>query len=283
MTTLFRLLSKLPLAWLHRMGAVLGVVVYLASGKYRQRLKANAAQAGYAGIHWAAAREAGKMVMELPYLWLRHGSSTAATQARVFGFEHVQAALDAKRGIIILTPHLGCFELCAQVPALHMPITVLYRSHKKAVMREVIESFRPRHNLSTAPADLSGVRHLLRTLKLGGATGLLPDQVPAAGDGQGSGVLADWFGKPAITMTFPAKLIAMSKATVLLVWTKRLPDGAGYEIFFAPFDQTLSKDTAQAATQINHAMQDLIKQCPTQYLWAYDRYKGANNSDLPIL
>jgi Kdo2-lipid IVA lauroyltransferase/acyltransferase len=283
MTLLFRLLSKLPLRWLHGIGAWLGIVVYLSSPKYRRRLKANAAQAGYHDLHWAAAREAGKMVMELPYLWLRHGASTAATQAKVQGFEHVQAALDAKRGAIFLTPHLGCFELCAQVLALHMPITVLYRSHKKAVMREVIASFRPRANLSTAPADLSGVRRLLRSLKQGGATGLLPDQVPAASDGEQGGVLAPWFGKPAVTMTFPAKLVVMSKAQVLLVWTKRLPKGAGFEIFFTPMDEPLSRNTTEAATQINQAMQALVKQCPTQYLWAYDRYKGVKQRDLPLV
>jgi KDO2-lipid IV(A) lauroyltransferase len=220
------------------------------------------------------------MSLELPYLWLRREDRAATQVCTAHGFEHVQAALDAKKGVIFLTPHLGCFELCAQYLALHMPITVLYRAHKKPVMRELIEKHRPRPNLSTAPADLTGVRNLLRTLKQGGATGLLPDQVPAASEGEQGGVMADWFGKPAITMTFPAKLIAMSKATVLLVWTKRLQQGRGYEIYFSHFDEVLSTQPAQAAAQINRALESLIRQCPTQYLWAYDRYKGAMNTDL---
>ncbi len=280
METVFWLLSKLPLSWLHVLGSLLGTLVYLASPKYRSRLKANARQAGYEDIAWAATKEAGKMSLELPYLWLRREQAAATKLCTAHGFEHVQAALDAKRGVIFLTPHLGCFELCAQYLALHMPITVLYRAHKKPVMRELIEKHRPRPNLSTAPADLTGVRNLLRALKQGGATGLLPDQVPAASEGEQGGVMANWFDKPAITMTFPAKLIAMSKATVLLVWTKRLPQGRGYEIFFSPFNEVLSTESAQAAAQINHALEGLIRQCPTQYLWAYDRYKGVNDTNL---
>jgi Kdo2-lipid IVA lauroyltransferase/acyltransferase len=278
METLFSLLSRLPLRTLHALGAVLGLVVYAASRKYRQRLLANAAQAGYSNIALAAAREAGKMALELPYLWLRKHAPLATDLTQIKGFEHVQAALDAKSGVIFLTPHLGCFELCAQVLALHMNITVLYREPKRTSLRRIVEQHRPRPNLNTAPADLSGVRQLLRTLKAGGATGLLPDQVPGAGEG----VIAPWFGKPALTMTFPTKLIAMSRATVLLVWAKRLPKGAGFELSFTPFNETLSRDAAQAATQINRAMEQLIHLRPTQYLWSYDRYKRISDTILPV-
>jgi Kdo2-lipid IVA lauroyltransferase/acyltransferase len=278
METLFSLLSRLPLRALHALGAALGLLVYAASRKYRQRLHTNAAQAGHDGLALAATREAGKMALELPYLWLRQHKPLATDLTQVKGFEHVQAALDAKSGVIFLTPHLGCFELCAQVLALHMNITVLYRAPKRESLKRIVEKYRPRHNLNTAPADLSGVRQLLRTLKNGGATGLLPDQVP----GTGEGVIAPWFGKPALTMIFPTKLIHMSRATVLLVWAKRLPKGAGYELSFTPFNETLSRDSAQAATQINRAMEQLIHLCPTQYLWSYDRYKRASDPILPV-
>lgn len=278
MELLFSLLSRLPLRVLHTLGAALGLLVYTASSKYRQRLQANAAQAGYSDIALAATCEAGKMSLELPYLWLRKHQPLATDLTQLKGFEHVQAALDAKLGVIFLTPHLGCFELCAQVLALHMNITVLYRAPKRDSLKRIVEKYRPRHNLNTAPADLSGVRQLLRTLKNGGATGLLPDQVP----GTGEGLIAPWFGKPALTMTFPTKLIQMSRATVLLVWAKRLPKGAGFELSFSPFNETLSRDATQAATQINHAMEQLIHLCPTQYLWSYDRYKRASDPILPL-
>jgi Kdo2-lipid IVA lauroyltransferase/acyltransferase len=269
MTALFRLLSLLPLRALHSLGAALGLLAYALSPTYRNRLKANAALAEHAGIEWQAAKHAGRMALELPYLWLRTRKPLAVELAHISGWPHVQRALDAKRGIVFLTPHMGCFELCAQVLALHMPITVLYRPPKKAWLRSVVEQYRPRHNLATAPADLSGVRQMLRTLKNGGATGLLPDQVPQAGEG----VLAPFFGKPAFTMTFPAKLKQMTGADMLLVTATRRPRGQGFDVSFTPFEEALPADATDAAAQINVAMEQLIAQCPEQYLWGYNRYK----------
>jgi KDO2-lipid IV(A) lauroyltransferase len=269
MTALFRLLSLLPLRALHVLGAALGILAYALSPNYRKRLRHNAALAGHAGIEWKAARHAGRMALELPYLWMRTRKPLAVDLARIQGWEHVQRALNARRGIVFLTPHLGCFELCAQVLAQHMAITVLYRPPKKAWLRKVVEQYRPRHNLATAPADLSGVRQMLRTLKAGGATGLLPDQVPQAGEG----VMAPFFGQSAFTMTFPAKLRQMTGAAMLLVTATRLTRGQGFEVRFAPFDEELQADPAAAAAQINMAMERLIARCPEQYLWGYNRYK----------
>jgi KDO2-lipid IV(A) lauroyltransferase len=269
MTALFRLLSLLPLRALHVLGAALGILAYALSPNYRKRLRHNAALAGHAGIEWKAARHAGRMALELPYLWMRTRKPLAVDLARIEGWEHVQRALNARCGIVFLTPHLGCFELCAQVLAQHMAITVLYRPPKKAWLRKVVEQYRPRHNLATAPADLSGVRQMLRTLKAGGATGLLPDQVPQAGEG----VMAPFFGQSAFTMTFPAKLRQMTGAAMLLVTATRLTRGQGFEVRFAPFDEELQADPAAAAAQINMAMERLITRCPEQYLWGYNRYK----------
>ncbi|MDE2048981.1 MAG: lysophospholipid acyltransferase family protein, partial [Betaproteobacteria bacterium] len=182
----------------------------------------------------------------------------------------------AQRGVVFLTPHLGCFELCAQVLARHMDITVLYRPPHKAWLRHVVERYRAREHLRTAPADLAGVRALLRTLKAGGATGLLPDQVPGAGEG----VVAPFFGRDALTMTLPARLVHMTHATPLLVWTKRLPHGRGFEVSFSPLAEPLDSNPARAAAQVNAAMEGLIRQCPEQYLWGYNRYKGLDSKSM---
>jgi KDO2-lipid IV(A) lauroyltransferase len=270
MLAVLRLLSRLPLRVLHAAGALLGLAAYAASPAYRRRLRENLAQAGYAGLHWRAARHAGRMALELPYVWLRQRAPLATDLVQLQGWPHVQAALDARRGIVFLTPHLGCFELCAQVLALRMDITVLYRPPRKAWLRRIVERHRARGRLHTAPADLAGVRTLLRRLKAGGATGLLPDQVPGAGEG----VPAPFFGKPALTMTLPARLVQHTGATLLLVWAKRLPQGRGFEVRFSPFGETLDARPERAAAQINAAMERLIRSCPEQYLWGYNRYKG---------
>jgi KDO2-lipid IV(A) lauroyltransferase len=265
LVTLFRLLSRLPLPLLHLFGTALGWLVYLVSPSYRNRLKDNIGRAGHLPQLSAAIAEAGKNILELPFVWCAPQEKVLRT-AVVENWDLVQTALDAKRGIIFLTPHLGCFEILAQGFAARSPLTVLYRPPRKPALKPLIEGARARHNLALAPANLSGVRALLKVLKQGGSIGLLPDQVPQ----QGEGVWADFFGKPAYTMSLPAKLQRMTGATVILAYAERLPRGAGYVLRFVPFEQALGDAPEQ---QINASMEQLIARCPAQYFWSYNRYK----------
>jgi KDO2-lipid IV(A) lauroyltransferase len=189
--------------------------------------------------------------------------------AQVENWELAQAALDARQGVIFLTPHLGCFEIIAQAIAVRTPLTALYRPPRKAILKPLIEQARARGNLSLAPANLAGVRTLLKALRKGMAIGLLPDQVPQHGEG----VWADFFGRPAYTMTLPAKLHQMTGAPIILSYAERLPGGAGYVIRFVPFDEPLGETMEQQARAINAAMEQLIARCAAQYFWSYSRYK----------
>jgi KDO2-lipid IV(A) lauroyltransferase len=217
----------------------------------------------------AAVRESGKNILELAFIWCAPPERVMAC-ARVENWEVAQAALDSGRGVIFLTPHLGCFEIIAQAIAQRIPLTVLYRPPRKDALKPLIEGARARHNLSLAAANLSGVRILLKTLKKGAAIGLLPDQVPQ----QGEGVWADFFGKSAYTMTLPAKMQQMTGAEILLSYAERLPKGEGYSIRFVRFEQALDGTPEQQARSINAGMEQLIACCPAQYFWSYNRYKS---------
>jgi len=253
---------------LHALGAALGWLVYLLSPSYRRRLDANLAQAGYSAQRRAAVAEAGKAIVELAFVWC--GKPERVNRyATVENWDMVQRVLDAGRGIVFLTPHLGCFEMTAQQIALHTALTVMYRPPRKSALKPLVEGARARHNLHLAPANLSGVRILAKTLKSGQPIGLLPDQVPQ----EGEGVWAPWFGRSAYTMTLPAKLAQLGKADILLVYAERLPKGRGYVVRFVPFDGDLSGTPAEQAASINRAMEVLIVRCPAQYFWSYNRYK----------
>ena len=270
MTTLFKFLSIWPLWLAQSAGAVMGWLVFLGSGVYRQRFLANAQQAGLTWRQWVpAVAAAGKLVAELPRLWL--GSPV---RVRWQGAQHVDAALLRGKGVVMLTPHLGCFEVTAQAYArrygrTHQPITVLFRPPRKAWLREVVGQARNRPGLDTAPTTMAGVKQMVKALKLGQSLGLLPDQVPPAG----MGVWAPFFGRDAYTMTLSARLARQTDATVLLVWGERLSWGRGFTVHVQTMDQPLVSDTTVAATQINAAMEQLVLACPQQYLWAYARYK----------
>jgi Kdo2-lipid IVA lauroyltransferase/acyltransferase len=276
LVNLFKFLSKLPLPILHSVGATLGRLVYLFSSSYRRRLKDNIGRAGYSGLMPEAVAESGKSIAELPFIWCAPSPRVLQT-ASVENWELVQAALDARQGVIFLTPHLGCFEIIAQAIAARTPLTALYRPPRKAALKPLIEQARARHNLELAPANLSGVRTLLKTLKKGGAVGLLPDQVPQNGEG----VWADFFGRPAYTMTLPAKLHQMTGAPVILSYAERKPHGTGYLVRFVRFTGELSGSAEDQARAINAAMEQLIARCPQQYFWSYHRYKRPSGVERP--
>jgi KDO2-lipid IV(A) lauroyltransferase len=250
------------------MGSALGWLVYLASPSYRRRLRANLEQAGYGQYRRAAISESGKAITELAFVWCAD-QERVNRHCRVEGYDLVQKTLDAGTGIVFLTPHLGCFELTAQQVSLKQALTVMYRPPRQAALKPLVEGARARQNLRLAPANLSGVRQLVKCLKSGEPIGILPDQVPQ----EGEGVWAPFFNRPAYTMTLPAKLALLSKGVILLTYAERLPRGRGWVVRFVPFEGELSGSPAEQAASINRAMEQLIARCPAQYFWSYNRYK----------
>lgn len=266
---IFRALSLLPLPVLHVLGWLLGWLSFLLSGRYRRRLLAHAKQAGFAGsVARASVGEAGKLVAELPRLWLGR-----PVRVDWQGAEHIEVAQAEGAGVLFLTPHLGCFEITAQAYAQRFgarhPMTVLFRPARQPWLRDLVAEARQRPGLVPAPTTLAGVKQLLKALKVGDAVGLLPDQVPP----RGQGVWAPFFGRDAYTMTLSARLAQSGHTQVLVSWGERLSWGRGFRVHVRPFG-SLDGDAEAAARQINQAMESLVRECPAQYLWSYDRYKS---------
>jgi KDO2-lipid IV(A) lauroyltransferase len=287
MTRLLRWLARRRLRTLHAWGAVLGWAAYAASPSYRRRLRDNAALAGVGPTdRRAAVAEAGRLLAELPRLWLRPAGAPIADPVRWEGGELIDEGIAAGRGLLLLTPHMGSFEAAAQSYAERwgtgptgQPITVLYRPARQAWLRELQVTARTRPGIEVAAADLAGVRRLLRALKRGHTVGLLPDQVPP----EGLGTWAPFFGRPAYTMTLAARLVQQTGCAVAVVWCERLARGAGYVAHVEPLPAVQADtvtgagaDTVAAldAAALNRAMEAVIARRPSQYLWGYHRYKS---------
>lgn len=281
MMGVLRWLSRWPLARLHQLGALAGWLTWCLSPVYRQRLRANADLAGLsAAERRASVAEVGRMVAEVPWLWLMPPDRPLGGLVRWDGRELIAQALDAGRGVVLLTPHLGSFEVSARAVVEHFadrcPLTVLYRPARKALLRELEETSRHRPGLATAPASLAGVRQMLRALRKGEMVGLLPDQVPP----EGQGVWAPFFGQPAYTMTLASRLILQTGALPVLMWCERLARGEGFVVHVRALGEALPEASdgseaaqVQAASVINRAMERVIRERPSQYLWGYHRYK----------
>lgn len=274
MTTLLRWLAHWPLWLLHGLGAWLGWLTYAASPSYRRRVRANAIQAGVNRAVWqASVAQAGRMVAELPWLWLAPRGRRLDDWLSWEGAEALDGALGQGKGLILLTPHLGSFEVCAQAYALrcgaHAPLTALYRPARHEWLRAVEEATRQRPGLVTAPATLAGVRQMLRALRRGETVGLLPDQVPP----EGMGVWVPFFGQPAYTMTLASRLQEQTGSPLLLMWAQRRAAGRGWVVHVLKPQDVLPGECTSGPGAVNRYMEALIRRAPEQYLWGYHRYK----------
>ena len=268
----FRFFSHWPLWALHAIGQTVGWLAWLLSPTYRQRFSANVKTAGlnFSQVRGAIG-QAGSMSTELPRLWMGKSPAVVWTEGSL---ACVETAYAAGKGVLFLTPHLGCFEVTAQAltasfSAKFGPLTVLYRPSRKEGLGQVMEATRARPGLETAPTTLAGVRQMIKALRAGKAVGLLPDQVPPEGMGQWT----PFFGKPAYTMTLAARLALQTGAKLMVIWGERLPWGQGYRIHASELNIPEAADVDVLVLQINQAMERLILSRPDQYLWGYARYK----------
>lgn len=265
-----RLIARLPLKWLHGVGAALGWLVYWLSPVYAARLRENLYAsgvcpdpAGCRALLHQVIPETGKGAAELITVWFGSDQKVSEWVA----CETWSVAEHAQReghGVIFLTPHLGCFEISAQYIAQRLPITVMYRPPKLAWLEPLMITGRQRWHATVAPANLRGVRMFYKALQRGEAVGLLPDQAP----GGGEGVWAEFFGRPAYTMTLVGRLQKATGAAVVMVFAERLPRGRGYHLLF----QSVPTENLDEVA-LNRAIEALIRRCPAQYLWSYNRYK----------
>ena len=273
MVILFDLLARLPLSVLHRLGTLIGWVIYVASSRYAARLRDNLqsaglerSQAGLRKLLHANIRESGKGVLELPWVWRRPLGEVVSSVKQCHGWECFEAAQAQGKGVIVLTPHVGCFEVIGLYIAARLPMTCMYRPPRWKFLDTLMHEGRERGQMRLAATDLGGVRQLLKALKRGETIGVLPDQVP----GNGEGEWATFFDRPAYTMTLIGRLMESSGAAVVMCHSERLPRGEGYALYFS----SLSFDAASSIPgQMNAALERVIRDHPEQYLWSYNRYK----------
>lgn len=265
-------LSHLSLPTIHRLGKVLGWLLHWLTPKTARIQRENLRQSGlyrnetdYKSIIRENIAETGKAILETLAIWKWTETQALSKVQSASNWHLVDEALARGKGLIFLTPHLGCYEITSLYYGHFHPITVLFRPPKKSWIAPLINTGRTKGKVKLAPANTAGVRLLMQALKNNEAIGILPDQNPAAGEGE----WAPFFGKPAYTMSLASKLAEKTGATVIMVYGERLAQGKGYIVHFTKLD-----DHAIATPALlNQAIESQIKQCPAQYYWSYHRYK----------
>lgn len=272
---LLKCLSVVPLAWLQVVGGFAGRLVYRFDARYRTRLQTNATHAGFdAPEFWQdAAANMGCSVLELAHLWTSRVDALLP-KVKVTGWQEVLEAQQKGKGVLMLTPHIGAFELLSLWIGQQASFTAMYRPPKQVYIAQAMLDGRQKFNVKMASADVKGIRVMLRALKNAELVGLLPDQVPSA---KGEAVVARVFGVPALTMTLPAKLLKQTDAALVIMSARRVKAAHAYEIEFKAVDFMVSGDAQIDAQGVNDLMETLILKAPEQYLWGYNRYKNVDN------
>ncbi|QWC96680.1 lysophospholipid acyltransferase family protein [Polynucleobacter paneuropaeus] len=272
------LIAALPLCIVQIIGASLGLLAYIGSSSYRELFRSQ-----YDAVitsHrlqsrlWSAVMASGQLFSDS--LWIWRNPKQALGLVEIQNWELVEAAINEGHGLVMLTPHLGGFEIIPRVLAQHFPATILYRPSRQNWLNSIVEEGRAYPNMHFVPTNLNGVRQMTRALSKGEAIGILPDQVPSGGDG----VWVPFFGRPAYTSPLPARLANRNKTPVIMFTAKRKNLGQGWLMqatHLAPF----SEDANLAATEMNQAIEHAILKAPEQFIWAYNRYKHPAGAELP--
>ena len=268
---LLKLLSRVPMRWYHRLGVIVGWSGYWCARTDAKRLRENLYASGvcsskqeYRALLKQIISQTGQGAAEWFNAWYAPRREFDRLCAECHGWEFVEAAQRRGKGIIFLLPHLGSFSVAVRYSGQRLPLTVLYRVPREPWRKPIMLSGGQNAGVSMAPADLKGVEKLLQALKRAEAVALPPDQAPNSG----GGVWADFFGRPAYTMTLAKKLQRATGAALIAGFAERLPHAKGYHIQYHAVPTECFDEAV-----LNRVIEDMVRRCPGQYNWSYNRYK----------
>jgi KDO2-lipid IV(A) lauroyltransferase len=290
---LLRILGKLPLLWLHRLSKVILPFLLVLPNQSHQQTKLNIKRC----CPHLTNQQRGKLVrqsllhtayaaLEMGINWAQTSQFSLANIKEVHGAECLREALSTG-GVVLLTPHLGNWELFANWAAHQAKVTVLYKPAKLPGLDLLINQARSNAGMKLAPTSVKGVMQLKRSLLKGEVNLILPDQEPPPA----SGIISQWFGQPAYTMTLASQLANTKNTRIILGFARRLDASKGFVIDLeditdkcalvidsdtsTPIDASNDAAAVLAAKvqAINTAVERLVQSAPAQYQWEYRRFK----------
>lgn len=268
------IVSRLPLALARILGAAIGQVAWLCRTRGAKTTLTNLencfphlgtrtrnALAAKSLRHW------GMTVLEIPGIWHR-GKKSLNLIRSVKGQDLIDAALAEGKGLMMVSPHYGNWEVVGYWAATLGPLTTLYQPPRRFDLDDLLQQVRAKTGATLVPTNVRGVASLIKALKQGELVGILPDMEPELG----SGVFANFFGVPALTMTLIHNLQQKTNATVLIGVAQRVP--GGFDIVFVdPGKYIASPDPVTSAEAMNRTIEQLVMLAPEQYQWEYKRFK----------
>ena len=274
---IIRLVALFPLRISQALGTLIGNIAFTLPNSLKQPLKINIdlcypdlSPTKRAQLYRNSFVEMSRATLETGALWTWNQANILNLVKTISGKELLESAFGRGKGVILALPHLGAWELMGLYCSSHYPMTSLYRPLRLNKLNPFVKNARQRFGATLVPTNATGIRKLYKALERNELVAMLPDQDP----GREGSIFAPFFGIQASTMTLLPKLLQKTGAALIFGYAERLPHGAGYHIHFLPADSTQwTHDLIETTTLINHGVETCIRQQPSQYQWAYKRFK----------
>lgn len=275
---IFFCLSHLPLSLGRSLGRLIGWLFWLVPNNYNRKVTLTNIRLCFPELSPAAQKQlakdslqqTGMLMVEVAGIWKHPWEKLKAYIIEVEGREQLDRAIAANKGVILLAPHLGNWEIIGEYMSEFTEILNLYEPPSSEVMHQIIHHGRTKSGQQLAPTNQRGIAALLKHLRKGKVTGILPDQVPESRDR--GGVYAPFFKHPAYTMTLASQLIQKTGCRAVFVVAERIEKG--YKMHFVEASEAVyHPDETTSVTAINQMTEALVRQMPAQYQWEYKRFK----------
>ncbi|MEP6389726.1 MAG: lysophospholipid acyltransferase family protein [Halioglobus sp.] len=266
----------LPLSVARAIGRCLALVYWPVGGRSRKVAQRNielAFPALPAKEQQALARESvmatAELMAESGHVWLRSTKHVQSLVVSCEGDEQIRETVASGRGVIVLAPHLGNWEVVGLHVGTLGDLVSLYEPPKLAGLGKMIKKARERSGALLVPTDARGLAKLLKSVKRGKISGILPDQVP-------SDIVAGqnslFFGVEAFTSTLASKMIHRTGALVVFGFARRVP--GGFDIRFRSAEPDIyDEDLSVSLAALNRGVEECVRECIEQYQWVYKRFR----------
>ena len=274
---IFKIIALLPLWLLQNLALMIAFILNLFNSSIKRITSINI-QLAYPDMSATAKRQLVSQSIRsqcLTYIefikcWGMPPSYSLSLLKNIYGENILTEALANKKGVIVVVPHFGCWELLNAWLNLYTEPMIMYKPNKnKGINRYLLEA-REKFNATLVPTDETGIRAIFKHLNQGGLTVILPDHLPKPS----GGIYSNFFGQNTLSITLVSKLAAKTQCNVIGLSCIRQPNLRHFDVHCQTLsDEILSKDLQSSVDTLNIAMQDTINQAPEQYIWSYKRFR----------
>ncbi len=272
-----RLFALLPWRAVQVVGAAIGWLMWKLPNRSRDVVRINLAgcfpeltEQQREALVGQCLRDTGKTLTESACSWIWPAHKTLGLIKQVEGLPVLHAALDRGKGVVLISSHLGNWEVLLQYASSICQPVLLYRPIKMQAVDRLLQEKRAQLGSTMAPSTKEGILSLIKAVRKGGAAGIAADPEPSLS----SGVFVPFFGVPALTSKFVPSLVQGHKAEAVFIHALRLDDGSGYRVVIEAANEALyGEDIEAAVAAVNQGIEKQVRHFPSQYMWNMKRFK----------